>query len=518
MAIVAQDQVTLQTISGFKGTVTYYLLQSSALNPPSKPSTETPTGGWETTEPAFSFDTTLTLYTVSKNLFGVNQFEYGTVQKSSQYEAAKAAYNKAVSTDNSASKTVTAEYAQVTSSTVAPTSGWVGTQPMARAGYFTWLRFKFVTGNGTISYSTPTNISVPQLYSITPYFMRADNKLPITSNYGLLASTTVPAGTVVRMFYPSPELTSYANAIFIQTLIARGPAGTTINSASNAIGTGTNREGIPLTPGSWLTPTVFTGDWQLFVKQIVCGSTGTFSSTGHTTANATAAAAASISAANPFNIEIAYSQDWDVTSGYVSGVTPPDTLEYWLDRVNAVGIPKGPNPTFENESPLGHVVYGNGATGTLTRIPLTTKPSDEVKAQLPWAPEAYPKLPTGNLNGAGRNLVLGSAAAPVLYYSNDGSNYPLQSGVDAVGRWYSGYHKNSPDTLYMTTYCHLYTELVTLGQLSSLVLPVEFPMANTIEVMCALPIRIGMTSSGPWTTLEPNRWTPVTVIPASGTR
>ena len=95
MAIVAQDQVTLQTISGFKGTVTYYLLQSSALNPPSKPSTETPTGGWTTTEPAFSFDTTLTLYTVPKNLFGVNQFEYGAVQKSSQYEAAKAAYNKA---------------------------------------------------------------------------------------------------------------------------------------------------------------------------------------------------------------------------------------------------------------------------------------------------------------------------------------------------------------------------------------------------------------------------------------
>ena len=178
MAIVAQDQVTLQTISGFKGTVTYYLLQSSALNPPSKPSTETPTGGWTTTEPAFSFDTTLTLYTVPKNLFGVNQFEYGAVQKSSQYEAAKAAYNKAVSTDNSASKTVTAEYAQVTSSTVAPTSGWVGTQPMARAGYFTWLRFKFVTGNGTISYSTPTNISVPQLYSITPYYHRVSNTVP----------------------------------------------------------------------------------------------------------------------------------------------------------------------------------------------------------------------------------------------------------------------------------------------------------------------------------------------------
>ena len=95
MAIVAQDQVTLQTISGFKGTVTYYLLQSSALNPPSKPSTETPTGGWTTTEPTFSFDTTLTLYTVPKNLFGVNQFEYGAVQTSSQYEAAKAAYNKA---------------------------------------------------------------------------------------------------------------------------------------------------------------------------------------------------------------------------------------------------------------------------------------------------------------------------------------------------------------------------------------------------------------------------------------
>ena len=506
MAIVAQDQVTLQTISGFKGTVTYYLLQSSALNPPSKPSTETPTGGWTTTEPAFSFDTTLTLYTVPKNLFGVNQFEYGAVQKSSQYEAAKAAYNKAVSTDNSASKTVTAEYAQVTSSTVAPTSGWVGTQPMARAGYFTWLRFKFVTGNGTISYSTPTNISVPQLYSITPYFMRADNKPPITSNYGLLASTTVPNGTLVRMLRPSPDLYSYANAIFIQTIIARGPAGTRIASATNETGTGANREGIETGTDYWLTPTVFTGDWQLFVKRIVCGSTGTFLTTGRITANATEADAANISDANPFNIEIAYSQSWDVTSGYVSGVTPPNTLEYWLDRVNAVGVPKGPNPTFENASPLGYYEYGNGATGTLTRIPLTTKPSDEVKSQLPWAPEAYPKLPTGNLNGAGRNFWFNSAADGPSYYSNHQAVFPLQTGVENGVRWYTGYHTSDPNILYINTYASMYSET----SISSRVAPAFYPVSGNItwsaDVKCAAPIRARLGWEGEYTNVPAGEW------------
>ena len=94
MATRASDRVTLATLPAPTGVRVYYKLQASNLAAPPKPTTNPPSG-WTTTEPAYTEGSTDTLYTVNLVLYGTVAWEYGDVQKSSAFEAAKAAYNKA---------------------------------------------------------------------------------------------------------------------------------------------------------------------------------------------------------------------------------------------------------------------------------------------------------------------------------------------------------------------------------------------------------------------------------------
>lgn len=84
----------------------YYSLQSSTANPPGKPTTNPPPSAWSLTEPAYTAGSTNTLYTVELTIFTNDTFKYSEVSKSSSYEAAKQAYNKAVGVEN---RIVTAE-------------------------------------------------------------------------------------------------------------------------------------------------------------------------------------------------------------------------------------------------------------------------------------------------------------------------------------------------------------------------------------------------------------------------
>lgn len=68
-------------------------------------------------------------------------------------------------------------------------------------------------------------------------------------------------------------ITSRANAIFIQKFIAKLPTGYTLNTASNSMGAGYTDK--------WLTPNQGTGKWETYIREVRCGSTGTFSSGGH---------------------------------------------------------------------------------------------------------------------------------------------------------------------------------------------------------------------------------------------
>ena len=100
MAIKARATVTISWIIDISSVTRYYKLQSSTTIVPAKP-TANPPSGWTSTEPTYSSGSTNTLYFVDCTVFTNGTFSYSAVSKSSSYEAAKEAYNKAANCDTS---------------------------------------------------------------------------------------------------------------------------------------------------------------------------------------------------------------------------------------------------------------------------------------------------------------------------------------------------------------------------------------------------------------------------------
>lgn len=96
----ASDRVTLAVVASPTYVRTYYRMQASTASAPAAPTTNPPASPWSTTEPAYTTGSTDTLYTVQLVAYGSAAFEYGPVQKSSAYEAAKQAYNLALNANN----------------------------------------------------------------------------------------------------------------------------------------------------------------------------------------------------------------------------------------------------------------------------------------------------------------------------------------------------------------------------------------------------------------------------------
>ena len=107
MAVLARDDVTLATITDIAYMRRYYLLQLSNLAAPPVPSTNPPTGSWSTTEATYTEGSTNSLYVTDLIVFSDGTFDYLPVQKSSSYEAAKVAYNKAVAAQTAANNALT---------------------------------------------------------------------------------------------------------------------------------------------------------------------------------------------------------------------------------------------------------------------------------------------------------------------------------------------------------------------------------------------------------------------------
>ena len=103
MAVKAKAEITISRIVDIEKTITYYLLQSSTLAAPTKPTANPPGGNWKTTEPSYTSGSTNTLYFVDLTIMTNGTYSYSDVSKSSSYEAAKAAYAKA----EAAAKTAT---------------------------------------------------------------------------------------------------------------------------------------------------------------------------------------------------------------------------------------------------------------------------------------------------------------------------------------------------------------------------------------------------------------------------
>lgn len=95
MAVKAAGQITLSSVVDVYATYRYYLLQSSTAATPAKPTTFPPSSAWKDVEPGYTEGSTNSLYTVDCSVFSDGTFAYSLVSRSSSYEAAKVAYNKA---------------------------------------------------------------------------------------------------------------------------------------------------------------------------------------------------------------------------------------------------------------------------------------------------------------------------------------------------------------------------------------------------------------------------------------
>ncbi len=105
MEVKGSATVTLSQYRDTESVTRYYKLQSSSLAAPDKPANvkpnETPTG-WAKAEPAC--DITKTLYTCDVTVFSDKTTHVSDVSKSTSYEAAKEAWNKAQTAQNTATE------------------------------------------------------------------------------------------------------------------------------------------------------------------------------------------------------------------------------------------------------------------------------------------------------------------------------------------------------------------------------------------------------------------------------
>ena len=93
---------------------------------------------------------------------------------------------------------------------------------------------------------------------------------PTKSNYEILIKNKGTASPELGGFFFGNM--SRANAIFIYRIIAKIPKGYKINFATNAIGGNASNK--------WLTSNSGTGTFQEYIFKVICGGTGSFSSTG----------------------------------------------------------------------------------------------------------------------------------------------------------------------------------------------------------------------------------------------
>lgn len=103
MAVKVRCSVTLYKIIDIDKVTRYYLLQSSTLAAPSKPEDGAAISSkWSKTEPSYTSGSTMTLYSVDQTVMSNGAIKYSEVSKSSSYEAAKEAWNKAKNAQDTA--------------------------------------------------------------------------------------------------------------------------------------------------------------------------------------------------------------------------------------------------------------------------------------------------------------------------------------------------------------------------------------------------------------------------------
>ncbi len=190
MAIKASSSITLSCVVDVWSTTRYYLLQSSTLAKPAKPTTNPPGGSWSDTEPGYTAGSTNTLYFTDLTVFSDQTWAYSMVSVSSAYEAAKAAYNKAQAAQGSADKALSSTECVVGTQTAA-TSAWTGN-----------ASFSSLADGQTILYWLPfAGTSTAATLNLTLSGGGTTGAKNVYINSTTRCTTHIAAGNMVQMVY-----------------------------------------------------------------------------------------------------------------------------------------------------------------------------------------------------------------------------------------------------------------------------------------------------------------------------
>ena len=277
---------------GVKSTVIAYQASSSG--------TTTPTGTWSSSIPTVAAGQYLWTRTI---------ITYTDNTTSTMYSVGRMGTNGTNGNAGNGVSSTAITYQASTSGITAPTGTWSSSIPTVAAGSYLWTRTIISYTNGTSStiYSVGKmgntgaqgvpgeSINGKMLYKDPEFKLgwngvnkysnsAADVKAklvveriakpsdaPTQSGYSLKVTCKADQSPGYGGVYQS--ITSRANAVFVQKIIAKIPVGYKINTASNSMGTGYT--------DTWLTPTEGTGKYTTYLRKVVCGATGTFSAGGH---------------------------------------------------------------------------------------------------------------------------------------------------------------------------------------------------------------------------------------------
>ena len=190
MAIKASATVTLSSIRDLQSCTRYYLLQSSTLAAPAKPTAKPPGGSWVTSEPFYTAGSTNSLYFCDLNVFSDGSYANSEVSLSSSNEAAKAAYNLALSAEATAQEAASSTEVIVGTQTVS-TNAWTG-----RAG------FASLTDGKTILYWLPfAGTSTAATLNLTLSVGGTTGAKNVYINSTTRCTTHIAAGNMVQMVY-----------------------------------------------------------------------------------------------------------------------------------------------------------------------------------------------------------------------------------------------------------------------------------------------------------------------------
>ncbi len=259
---------------------------------------------------------------------------------------------------------------------------------------------------------------------------------PTTSTHCMRVTTTGTASPGWGGFYQG--ISSRANAVFIQKIVAKVPTGYQLNVASNSMGTGYIDK--------WLTSNKGTGKWETYIRQVTCGSSGTFSGGGHVYASGGATPTASAPLV------------WYVASCTVIDITDTD------ERVSSLATRMSTAESKITDTAITNVVKQNFYTKSETDKQITSKgyqTSSQVQQTVDGLQIKFSQsggynlirnstgynetnLWTGTATlGTGINTAIGSACDKFMY---------LDNGTTTSERFaYSSRFKLKPSTTYTLT-------------------------------------------------------------------